>query len=290
MNSLVIETESNTQNGPSPALWADCPWHDLKEGRVADKIGWCDHYDFSKFRPSTNVNAAEAYWADGYMLFGSDGASVAVLDALGGGATFGSDGDNEGVGLRDVGGPFQISRSHGDLWFEVCLRTSTITDTKHGFFVGLTTSTAITATSPIAAAGTLADINFVGFHRLEGDGDQIDIVYKADGQTQVSLKTDALSGSTYRGGTVPSALAADTDIRLGMYFDATGHPKGNSRVLFFVNGIELPDGYNVTATAGNPFPNDVRLGRTFSLLNATASTPGTTSLRWWRAAQLYARN
>lgn len=283
MNRVDILTGNSTRR-PSDSIWGNCPIHDITRGKVN---GYFGNLNFGDFKESANVNAAEASWGQNLLLFGSDGASATLLDATGGGLTVLSDGDNEGIGLRTQNVPFQISRSHYELWWELCLQTSTVADTKHGFFAGLTADVAITATSPIAAAGTLADINLVGFHRLEGDGDQIDTVYKADGVTQVTVDTDALDGTVSEGQTIPSLLSAATDFKLGMRFVPSGDRAGNYRLLFYYNGIRLSESKEIPSAAGTDFPNDVRLGFVFSLLNATGSTPGSCALKWAQFAQIY---
>jgi len=271
MNTIIHRQNgtSNTDRKPSPAIWGDCPWRDINDPRsLVD--GYARRWDFATFRTATNVNAAEAYWADGLKCFGSDGAAIAALDAQGGGITLSSDGDNEGVSLGQMVYPFQISRSTKKLWFECRLKTSTIADTKHGFFVGLIDSSALSATVPIASAGTLADENFVGWHRLEGDGDKVDAVYKADGVTQVTVEADAVT------------LAADTWVKLGMKWD----PEDSYKLKFYADNL-LIDSYTMASADGTDFPNDVRLGFVFALLNATASTPGSTSLAWAQIAQVF---
>jgi hypothetical protein len=262
---------ANNFAGRSKSIWYDCNWDGIMRGDIE---GTARFYDFSRFRLSSNINAAEANWDQGLVAFGDDGGSIAVLDALGGGVTIGSDGDNEGVSIGDQIFPFQISRSHDKLWFEVLLQTSTIADTKHGIFVGLIDAAALSATVPIAAAGTLADENFVGFHRLEGDGDKFDTVYKADGVTQVTVGADA------------ATIVAATDIKLGIKFDPQIDPYIQAAdsakkylVTFYADGVRLTSYYQVIAAAGTDFPNDVRLGFVAAVLNATATTPGTTTLK-----------
>lgn len=257
---------ANTRRGPSPNIWADCPIIDLLEDPGK---GFYRHWDLSGFKTATNVNAAEAYWAEGLKLFGDSGAAVAAVDAVGGGITIGSDGDNEGASFAQMVAPMQISRSHNKSWFEVEVKSSTISDTKHGIFTGLGEIMALSATVPIAAAGTLADQNFVGFHRLEGDGDYFDCVYKANGVTQVTVQADA------------QILVADTYVKLGFSYNPDSF-----LLTFFGNGLKIGS-VTVIAAAGTDFPNDVRLGVIGAVLNATASTPGTSSFRWVRAAQLY---
>jgi len=261
-----------TSRGPSQNLWKDCPDIGYLLNHPSD--GWFIFQDFVNFRTSSNINAAEAHWADGYRVFGSNGGAIAnETDERGGVVTISSDGDDEGVGIGTMGQPFQIDQALGNLWFEARVKTSTIADTKHGFFLGLADSTAMTATVPIAADGTLANLNFVGFHRLEGDGDYVDTVYKADGVTQVTVKSDA------------QVLVADTFIKLGMRYDASGQV-----LKFFVNGTQLADTKTIPAADGTDFPNDVRLGMCFAVLNATGTTPGNSSIDWWRCVQAPADN
>lgn len=273
MNPVQIQL-GTSDNGyaPSATIWKDIKITDLQRQGNGNN-GFFQRINFANFRTSTNVNAAEAYWCgDGIKLFGSDGAAVAALDSQGGGITCSSDGDNEGLGIATMVAPFQISRSHKKLAFEARIKTSTIADTKHGFFLGLSAIPTLSATVPIAAAGTLADINFVGFHRLEGDGDYVDTVYKADGVTQVTVQSDA------------QVLVADTWIKLGFRYEPVG-PAGNYYLRFFANGLPLSTAYQVASAAGTDFPNDVRLGFVFALLNATGTTPGTSSIQWAQIAQ-----
>jgi hypothetical protein len=282
MNSILHHV-GNTDYAPSPAIWGKSFWHNIREGVVP---GFAHHTDFSGFKLSTNVNAAQAYWSMGWKLFGSDGAPVALLDEPGGGITISSDGDNEGVALGWSMPLVKIIRGGKRMAWELRFKTSTVTDTKHGLLMGLMDSTAMTATVPIAAAGTVADVNVTGFHRLEGDGDQLDVIYKADGVTQVSVDTDVLDGTVTPDGTLPSALVADTWTKVGQVFIPSGDGFGQYTLASFVNGIRLPGAdKQVPSAAGTDFPNDVNLLPFFALLNATASTPGTASLAWFRFAQ-----
>lgn len=260
----------------TPDVWQGIHVEGIRNGLVD---GVLLEYDFTKLKPSSNINAAEAFWADGWMVFGSDGAAIAAAVGLGktGGVTLSSDGDNEGLGIRQQVAQFKLARASKRFAFEVVLSTSTIADTKHGFVVGLADTTANTATTPITAAGAIADRNIVGFHRLEGDGDALDLIYKADGVTQVTVKADAIT------------IAADTDYRLGMTYDNV-RPDFNlsdSYILrFWKNGRIIDSGYKkIPNTDGDDFPNDVSLGFIFGLLNATGSTPGNTTLRRLRIAQ-----
>lgn len=260
----------DTTRGPSPAIWADCPIKDIIEN---PGIGVFFRDDFTSF-PITPPTT-EGNWGQ-YAMFSSTGGTATAGTGQGGELVIGSDGDNEGVSLRTVSTPFKITRGLKKLWFECRIKFSDIADTKNGLFVGLRENAALDATHPIAAAGTLADENFVGFHRLEGDGDQIDTVYKANGVTQVTVQADALA----------SALVADTYVKLGLIFEPENDLAGTNRIVFFNNNLRMTTSYNLASGAGTDFPNDVGLGLVLAMLNATASSPGTNVIDWWQAAQL----
>lgn len=264
--------------------WSGRVWQnvDVNAIRAGATQGLVQEWNFGTLKPSSNINAAEAYWDQGLMAFGSDGGSLVYFAGVGldNGMTVASDGDNEGVGLRSQLVPYRISRADKAFAWELELETSTIADTKNGFFAGLMDNTAATATSPIAAAGTLANVNFVGFHRLEGDGDKLDLVYKADGVTQVTTLADAIT------------LAADTVLRIGMTYTPDEDPFTSSRYVlrWWLNGAPITTGtsYKVIPSAdGTDFPNDVAMGFTFNILNATGSTPGNATLHRAMVAQLF---
>lgn len=230
------------------------------------KDGYHFHDDFLN-GPLVAAGAEAA--AGTYRGFADTGGSVATGDEVGGTLVLSSDGDNEGASFRTSVAPFQISRSHGKLWFEARIKSSTITDTKHGIFLGLMEDVALTATVPITAAGAIADKNVVGFHRLEGDGDMFDTVYKADGVTQVTVGSDAVT------------IVADTYVKLGFIYDPATYV-----LTFYKNGVKLADTKTIPSAAGTDFPNDVRLGLVVAVLNATGTTPGNSEIDWWRCAQL----
>lgn len=253
----------DTSRGPSQSLWADCPLLEIISGAVDGVIL------FDDFQNGPRVPAGAEAAAGQYRGFASTGGLVADGGEIGGTLDLSSDGDDEGASFRTSCAPFQIKRNLGKLWFEARVKTSTIADTKHGIFVGLMADNALTATVPLTAAGAIADVNIVGFHRLEGDGDYFDTVYKADGVTQVTVGADA------------AVIVADTWVKLGMVFDPS-----NNVLSFYRNGVKLANSYTVVAAAGTDFPNDVRMGFVMAVLNATGTTPGSSEIDWVRVCQL----
>lgn len=261
----------------SPNIWHDCPWVAIREGTVA---GVAFEDDFASF-PKTPATT-EGNWGQ-YAQFSSTGGTITAGTGQGGEAVFASDDDNEGASIRTLSTPFKIIRTAKKFWFEARVKVSTIADTKFGMFLGLMQNVALTATVPIAADGTLADTNLVGFHRLEGDGDYVDTVYKADGVTAVTVGTDA------------KVLVADTYVKLGMVFEPAADPLihdpaqtgVNKYVLsFYADNLKLADHKQIPSAAGTDFPNDVSMGLVFAVLNAAGSSPGNATIDGWRAAQL----
>ena len=269
-----LATEDDDGRDFSAAVWHDCQIDDIKNGYITGVI---HEYDFTEL-PKTPATTEGNFGL--FSQFSSTGGFINAHTGQGGGWVFGSDGDNEGASIRTRATPFKLSRASQKLWFEVVLTPSTADDTKNGMFVGLMEDAVLTATVPIAADGTLADQNFVGFHRLEGDGDQIDTVYKANGVTQVTVQADALN----------TALAAATRVKLGLVYEqGLGLRSGTRYTLtFFQNGRPLGTTKTIPSTDGDDFPNDVGLGLVFAVLNATGTSPGDWTLDKWRCVQLLA--
>lgn len=264
MPNIVQFTDRNSDRWPSPAIWADFPEEALELPGMAIHL----FDDFDRFPvPTTNTSPTEIGW--GYNGFLADGATFTAADEIGGVVTMlAGNADNEAASFGQTQKPFQISRSHYDLWFECRCKVSTITDSLMGAFIGLIDAATLGNAVPIVDAGTLADENFVGFHRLEGDGDQFDTVYKANSVTQVTVATDAVT------------IAADTYVKLGMKYNSRTY-----ELSFYADGVKLDDTYTVVAAAGTDFPNDVRMGLVFAV-KAANSSPSTLSIDWVRCAQL----
>ncbi len=255
--------DSDTRRKFSPGLWGNCPWDGIKSG-VVDGIAFEDDFEGGPLVPA----GAQAV-AGRYHGFADTGGLVADGAEQFGALNFSSDNDDEGASIALQVACLQITRAAGDLWFEARFKTSTIADTKHGIFVGLIDAATLSATVPIAAAGTLADENLVGFHRLEGDGDKLDIYYRADGVTAVAVKADAVT------------LVAATYKRVGMRYS---HEQ--RKLFFFDDGVELADSKTIPDATGTDFPADAILRPVFAVLNATSTTPGSSTLDWWAFSQL----
>ena len=274
---LTVKPQQNyttiTDRAGSPAIWSHFPIDEI----VRDPWRGVFHIDDFTRGPRTfdaSGGAVTGSWLD-WEIYAYTGATLADADIDGGGIVIASDGDNEGLAFGPGLADFRIvSTGYGKLCFEVRLKTSTIADTKHGIFAGLLESEAIAAAVPIATDGTIADKNCIGFWRREGDGDQFDFIYKADGQTMQAPLTDMISGG----------LAADTWVKLGFVFD----PDENTanRIKVFINNIKQTTYVTGTNIDAATFPDDINLGMAFAVMNATGSTPGNTTFDWIACAQL----
>lgn len=270
--SSNILTE-DTGAGPTAALWKRFPIQAIIQDPSLGVYFFDDFHDLPAHGDTSGAAVSGALGRYSHYIY--TGGAIAdgnTTGGVGGVAKFSSDGDNEGAAIGPLVGGFNLATTLGSFLYEARVKSSTITDTKHGFFAGLIAGGLIAAGVPIATDGTLYDTNFIGFHRLEGDGDMLDVVWKADGQTQQSLITDAIT------------LVADTWVKIGILYDK--QEDDSHKLTFFKNGVPLTTYGTATQMDAATFPDDIALGLTFAVLNATGSTPGNSSIDWHRAVQL----
>lgn len=275
--SVTVEGSDTTRN-PSPSIWGKFPWAAVRDGSVS---GFAFRDDFGSFQKTPATT--EGNWAaeNGYAQFSDTGGTITNdTTELGGAVAIGSDGDNEGCSFRTLSTPFKLGQSNKRFCFEARILSSTIADTKHNILLGLMQDVALTATMPITALGALADTNFVGFQRPESakagagtGGATVNTLYKCDGVTAVTVQSDI------------TTLVAATYVKLGMLYVPLGDKDGSYTLSFYVNGVRCTSSKQVPSAAGTDFPNDINLGLVFAVLNATASSPGTSSIDWWQAGQ-----
>lgn len=246
---------------PSPQLWHAVDAELNRPGLWMHQ--WEDFCDdvYTETLPTTDDP-----W-HGLRVFTSTGATLALADAEGGVRTLVEATDNEGLSISRGIYPFRMTQGDGELVFEARIKRANITAT-FGFFLGLIEDVAPTVILPIAADGTLSDNNLVGFYQPEGDPDGVDTAYKANTVTAVTVQADAVT------------LVADTFVKLGMVFNR----RSDNLLTFYKNGLPLSTTKAIPSAAGTDFPNDVRLGWIFAVLNgATAALSA--SIDWIRVAQ-----
>lgn len=254
MGMVATHYYTNSGRGPS-AFWKDCPIGQLLKDPSEGAYVFNDFMD-------AGANASG-------LSFASTGGTVLDGNIQGGGLVIGSDDDNEAVVLK-APSAFKISRTSNKFWFEARVKFSNITDSKIGAFIGLMDNTTTTAVLPLADDGSIGDANMVGFWRVEGDGDKLDTEYKANGVTAVNLQADAIT------------TVADTFVKVGMVFTPV-----DNLLTFYKDGVALSTTKTIPSAEGTDFPNDVYMGLILAVKNAAGSSPGTVTIDWWRAAQVY---
>lgn len=105
----------------------------------------------------------------------------------------------------------------------------------------------MSAAVPVTATGTIADVNFVGFHHPEANTSAFDASYKANGVTAVEVNSDI------------GTLVAGTYVKLGMKYDSA-----TLKLAFYVDGVKQAS----TKTLG------MRLERTFRTTSAWRRSSG----------------
>jgi hypothetical protein len=250
----------------SPAIWGDCPILSILGGSVA---GVYMFDDFVGGGLITSPTTSAALVGMPYSGFGSAGSTITYADELGGAVTLSETTDDEGVSLFTLQCPFQMGLTKGPLWFEARVKPSSTATTEQSMFVGLADNTAKTVTVPLAAAaGALADLNLVGFHKLDTDLTSVKTVYKSDGVTAVTVET------------CTSALTAATYVKLGFKKDQDG------LLTFFINNLPQATTFQILNDLGTGFPGDVRMGPCIAMLLGAAASDNTLIMDWWRCAQL----
>lgn len=176
------------------------------------------------------------------------------------------------------GEPFVISDTAAecrDLVFECCLREANITTAKSGWFIGL--MEAGLATDTIVDAGTMADKDYIGFFKPEGNTTTVDFVYRKNGQAHTEALGDV------------ATIAALTWLRLGFRFDAAkkeitpwvGSGDNTTTVMAPVTAGVI----DATDIAAATFPDSEYMAPIVGLKNAHADD-FYVDVRSWAVAQL----
>jgi hypothetical protein len=257
----------DTTAAPSQNLWAPVDAGIEKPGR------WFHTWNDFDNLPFTTLPTTEGEWGD-LKFFSSTGGYFTAVDVEGGVRKIGSDGDNEGAAIGMASFPYKIIQNAGELVFEARIKTATLATDICDMFVGLIESVAFTAAVPCTSTqGLISDNNMVGFYRdstTAATSALLDTTYKANTVAVVNVKEGAIT------------LVADTWVKVGMVFN-----RGGDNVLrFYKDGIELVNNKAIPSTAGDDFPNDVRMGWVLGVTNTTA--PAATefiSIDWIRVAQ-----
>lgn len=252
----------------SPSVWTDCPYFELVNG-LKDGFAFFDDFAVHGLNLATNATTATSL-GNGWYGSTANGTSVVRTSATaptGVVELFATDDNQDSIISALCGGNIAgqvLFASTNRVWMEARIKRSVITDSKFGIYVGFAEEALCDTTEVIAATGTLADKDYVGFHALEADGDKFDLVYNtaSSGNTPVTIEADS------------ATIVADTWTKLGMYFDGT-------TLTFYQDGVSL-----ATALPGSDtdFPDDQEMAFYIAQMPAHADD-ATTSVDWVRIAR-----
>ena len=237
MITVGYETaDAVNSRGPSPKIWADCPivsyqkdpsrgfhlFDDFKNsmipteeagrevytGGICNILGDINWYGYTESASVGDI-ALQAD-DDGVLMLDQDGADDDVASITTG---------NNVQGIFKTG----TVKSSKKWWFEVRAKLSTITTGALGTFIGLAAPGQAKDDYLMTADSALQDVDYIGFHIDEADGDAFDIVYN-----------EATSGTAVAVTGKIAVSAADAYFRLGMKYD----PNDN-KVHCYLDGVEV---------------------------------------------------
>lgn len=271
----------NTQRGPSPYLWADCPVSEILHDPSLGAYLYDDFKDFPLTGTQT-TQIAHGRW----KVFATTGSSVAPVSAVnsvelqGGALAFSTDTDNDSASLAQSYPSFLLSgltTTSGKLWFEGEVAVNTIATNGIGFFFGLAETEQWTLATGVPFNGGDAITNSaaaIGFRKEEDGLAVVDTVY-----------SDRATSFTNVGDAEGTLTAAYTFTKYGMIYNPDD---ADGTVRFYQNGIELASKLTNAQLLALTNLDANAVGVLFAHIADSAGTTGASYLRWVRVAQLYA--
>lgn len=259
-NYTVTYEAAGEAYGPSPIIWGDCPAVEmLADPGVGDHI-----YDNFALANLTN--------GDGYQGLG-DTVPVRVVDTLEGRVSVTTGGTNNHQSLLatsvDLGHISDAAGEEAELWFEARVKMSAVTD--YGMFIGLAAEADVAVNFLADNTGDLvATADCIGFHVLAASPTSVGTVYQKGSQTKQAVETGV------------HTMAADTYVRLGFKYDPAADD--DSKIRFFVNGVETATKVTAANIAAATFPDSVNLAFLATAKTGEAVTKSLV-IDWWRFAQ-----
>lgn len=272
VNSIIVQrnlTEDTTKE-PSGAVWGN--FKDGEMGPMAPKyyLFKPDLYNCPVFASTVSQMGLITLQDTGVTIQG-DPTQAGVMQ------WGGMDADNDAgiiTAAGNVGTSFVISDSDArELWYEISLKKSVVTDNSMAFFAGLTEEGMATATDTLLTtdSAALKDKDFIGFHVDQADGDSIDFVYNKASSGGVTVKISGLS-----------AMVAATWIKLA--FKYRPNAPAARKIAVYVNNQVQSTYVTATNIAAATFPDGEELVPTIACKKGEA-TISTLDVRLWQCAQ-----
>ncbi len=274
------QVPSTTAAGPSPVIWADCPWEELEGPNAYCGGSFKGFHHWNDFMLSPSVPSTTG--VSEYALYNDTGVTVTALSAQGmnvGAIQVGGndlDNDEGSISFRDQTSQIQKGSATGGVWFECRIKKASIADNALALFAGLGYDTGTLA--HLARANTLIDdtgvlgaYSYLGFNTVHAAGETVNFVYRAEGQ---AITTPIAGVAT---------MVADTYMNLGFKY----HPQNKraERIKVYVNGAVQSTYVTEANIAAATFPD----GEKMAPLIATkvgASAESLFTIDWWRIASI----
>lgn len=274
--------DSVVSRGPSPIIWADCPSVTF----IKDPSKGFEFYN--DFKSSVyGSTSPEDSAANGDMFVGYVESNVTDDLALVASSNIGElqiigDGTDQDVYCITTGNNtagIVLTPKEGEtkkFWYEARVKVSTITDGDMGVFVGLAQPGEAKDAGGVFGgdAAALADVDYIGFAVLEGDGDDLTLVYNE--------ATSGVAQST----TGEITLVADTYVRLGIKLVVNGN---SIKIRYYKDGVDLGDdvAVNIGSSDAN-WPGDTKMDLVVShVAGSGAADSDAVVIDWIRVAQEY---
>ncbi len=264
---------------PSPSIWADCPVLQI----LADPAKGIHLFDDFKNSVATALATDTAQLLGGinwYTVSETDDADDLVLKADDDGVLkLELDGQDQDMHIittgNNTGGIIRTPKKgeRKKFWFEARINVSTITTGDIGVFVGLTQpGQAVDGAGVFTAdAAALGAIDYLGFAILEGDGDDVTIVYNEAGSGQAQSDSGEIAVS-----------AADVWMRLGLRLDID-----TDKIHVYFDGVDQGADAEIDISTVN-FPSDTDMDLIVVLIGGTGDADGDhMEIDWVRVAQEY---
>lgn len=257
--------------GPSPRVWSNVI------GQESSPDGFTNgRYVGDNFLNFGQV-AAAADNHQGYGAYVDTGNTIKQLADDNGGVQFATDATDNDESWLTTGGNFgalgRISDATGEdklTIFEASVTLGQIGDNGGAPFVGLAAPGSAVADSKVDDTGALGMGHYIGFDGVHADGDAINFVYKAAGETAQTL----ISGIH-----VP---VAGTKVKLGFVYDPRF--KDSEKIKVYVDNVENATKVTSTLIAADEFPDAEWLAFLIGIKNGGA-VASTLECNWWHFFQ-----
>lgn len=273
---------SDTARKPSPEIWADCPWEQLRNPKgELDGIAFYDDFMDLPLAPTLTTQIAfgkyKAYAATGCTI--SKVSVVNSAEVLGGCLQIAMDTDDDEAAITSAYPSLRMSgtsSTDGKLWFECCYAQNSIATNMAATFIGLGEVEQFTlgANVPMNSGDAINNSGaMIGF-RIEEDG--LGVI-----DTVVS---DRATSFTNIGDTEGGTLAANTFRKLGLIYDPA---KDADCVTFYANGVKTTTRYDRDTLTGLTNLDANALGLMWAVAADSAGTSFQGYMKWWAVAQIF---